>query len=95
MASPGNQHCANCIGTLSFPILIRTVQKIGRQFCWSQFSILEHAEKIVRETCKVTGRLRVDSRRPIVSTDISSLIILEHIVSSASCHLTAIYTRTG
>jgi len=21
MASPGNQHCANCIGTLSFPIL--------------------------------------------------------------------------
>ena len=20
MASPGNQHCANCIGTLSFPI---------------------------------------------------------------------------
>jgi len=22
MASPGNQHCANCIGTLSFPIRI-------------------------------------------------------------------------
>jgi len=21
MASPGNQHCANCIGTLSFPML--------------------------------------------------------------------------
>jgi len=21
MASSGNQHCANCIGTLSFPIL--------------------------------------------------------------------------
>jgi len=21
MASPGNQHCANCIGTLAFPIL--------------------------------------------------------------------------
>jgi len=21
MASPGNQHCANCIGTLSFPIV--------------------------------------------------------------------------
>jgi len=20
MASPGNQHCANCVGTLSFPI---------------------------------------------------------------------------
>ena len=23
MASPGNQHCANCIGTLSFPKLYR------------------------------------------------------------------------
>jgi len=23
MASPGNQHCANCIGTLSFPTLYR------------------------------------------------------------------------
>ena len=23
MASPGNQHCASCIGTLSFPILSR------------------------------------------------------------------------
>ena len=22
MASPGNQHCANCIGTLSFPITL-------------------------------------------------------------------------
>jgi len=22
MASPGNQHCANCIGTLSFPIYL-------------------------------------------------------------------------
>ena len=23
-ASPGNQHCANCIGTLSFPIGLHT-----------------------------------------------------------------------
>ena len=23
MASPGNQHCASCIGTLSFPIAMR------------------------------------------------------------------------
>jgi len=22
MASPGNQHCANCIGTLSFPTVL-------------------------------------------------------------------------
>ena len=23
MASPGNQHCASCIGTLSFPMALR------------------------------------------------------------------------
>jgi len=23
MASPGNQHCASCIGTLAFPLLLR------------------------------------------------------------------------
>ena len=22
MASPGNRHCANCIGTLSFPVAV-------------------------------------------------------------------------
>ena len=26
MASPGNQHCAGCIGTLSFPIVTTKVQ---------------------------------------------------------------------
>ena len=26
MASPGNHHCANCIGTLSFPIRAREHQ---------------------------------------------------------------------
>ena len=25
MASPGNQHCANCIGTLSFPIHVSAI----------------------------------------------------------------------
>jgi len=30
MASPGNQHCVNCIGTLSFPIARRqTVAKVS------------------------------------------------------------------
>ena len=28
MASPGNQHCANCIGTLSFPIAYIDVQSL-------------------------------------------------------------------
>jgi len=25
MASPGNQHCASCIGTLSFPVLFEVL----------------------------------------------------------------------
>ena len=29
MASPGNQHCANCIGTPSFPINCSTLQTVG------------------------------------------------------------------
>ena len=40
MASPGNQHCANCIGTLSFPILcllktadLHSLKKSGAVFC--------------------------------------------------------------
>jgi len=32
MASPGNQHCANCIGTLSFPILLTVVEKVCEQY---------------------------------------------------------------
>jgi len=28
MASPGNQHCANCIGTLSFPIGVQVRNKV-------------------------------------------------------------------
>ena len=29
MASPGNQHCANCIGTLSFPV-VHALYKVER-----------------------------------------------------------------
>ena len=32
MASPGNQHCANCIGTLSFPIGCRLFVSRRRRF---------------------------------------------------------------
>ena len=28
MASPGNQHCVNCIGTLSFPMSVAVTR------CW-------------------------------------------------------------
>ena len=31
MASPGNQHCANCIGTLSFPTGCPVLDAGGRQ----------------------------------------------------------------
>ena len=43
MASPGNRHCANCIGTLSFPIqraptqrswLWSTSSAAVEEFCW-------------------------------------------------------------
>ena len=32
MASPGNQHCANCIGTLSFPMR-RVMARSHRMLC--------------------------------------------------------------
>ena len=48
MASPGNRHCANCIGTLSFPICTRvgvnvsmTVQKCR---CWKLVRFLHRAK---------------------------------------------------
>jgi len=28
MAGPGNQHCANCIGTLSFPMLTKQSKSV-------------------------------------------------------------------
>ena len=36
MVSPGNQHCANCIGTLSFPIVIIEANngKIAERNTW-------------------------------------------------------------
>ena len=40
MASPGNQHCAKCIGTLSFPI--RRTQAAGQHEIgrlWSSLSL--------------------------------------------------------
>jgi len=48
MASPGNQHCANCIGTLSFPMALR-----GKK-C-SPYSITE---------CRVPGLIPVLGSQP-------------------------------
>jgi len=47
MASPGNQHCANCIGTLSFPISNAPVHDVVHELVFSsvQFSSCEHAFK--------------------------------------------------
>jgi len=32
MASSGNQHCTNCIGTLLFPIVVECLSKFPQQF---------------------------------------------------------------
>ena len=34
MASPGNQHCANCIGTLSFPTSVANMLKPLKPAYW-------------------------------------------------------------
>ena len=43
MASPGNQHCANCIGTLSFPINQRPTgvrrKTATRHQCWIRWAV--------------------------------------------------------
>jgi len=44
MASPGNQQCANCIGTLSFPMALTLSMPVGHTplFCRSGFDF-QHA----------------------------------------------------
>ena len=41
MASPGNQHCANCIGTLSFPIYKQQTKSAKNLTARSPSSTLE------------------------------------------------------
>ena len=43
MASPGNQHCANCIGTLSFPMAARLLPVFAcRSFDVCNFARTKH-----------------------------------------------------
>ena len=44
MASAGNQHCANCIGALSFPMLINTRQKDAGPILSVFFALIVHSE---------------------------------------------------
>jgi len=50
MASPGNQHCANCIGTLSFPMIARVsvsdrlIQRRHQKYFLRGYTPSSHAE---------------------------------------------------
>ena len=47
MASPSNQHCANCIGTLSFPITDRVGVMVCvrcRAYSKRVFAVIVHSE---------------------------------------------------
>ena len=53
MASPGNQHCANCIDTLSFPILPHSLPLSARGFVWVTAS-----SRIRRSTASIALAVR-------------------------------------
>ena len=43
MVSPGNQHCANCIGTLSFPFgAERRAPVMPRRCCWAPAAVYRY-----------------------------------------------------
>ena len=47
MASPGNQHCANCIGTLSILIGEAILSNITRKLLWSEITKMLIKKKII------------------------------------------------
>ena len=51
MASPGNQHCANCIGTLSFPIGCRLFVSRRRRFLLQTMSGSSSNKPLLIEPC--------------------------------------------
>ena len=57
MASPGNRHCANCIGTLSFPV--KTAQ-IPSSVCI--FGVLVELEKLRAVLVTKLGHSLTDRR---------------------------------
>jgi len=57
IASPGNRHCANCIGTLSFFIATATVA-IDRIVAATQID-QSHSQSCARQTNKQTTLLRL------------------------------------
>ena len=59
MASPGNQHCANCIGTLSFPIV--TVGGAGGAFVAVNLSTAERL--LSARGCQVSSARPQGGRR--------------------------------
>ena len=76
MTSTGNQHCANCIGTLSFPILQPAQMYITERLFCTVSSVLI-CQKLKPTTCKTHSFLRhtssqMYSRKPN-SLEVSSL----------------------
>jgi len=62
MASPGNEHCANCIGTLSFPIGKATVPS-GPRF--SSVPLAAVAECDIGTVCDPWTKSPADLQRGI------------------------------
>ena len=59
MASPSNQHCANCIGTLSFPI----TDRVGVMVC---VRCRAYSKRVFRSNCA----LRIKKCAPRISSGI-------------------------
>jgi len=66
MASPGNQHCANCIGTLSFPIKVYYSGKEASDVSMSCFSII---------TIIVNDCWRLNEENPVGNVEPMQLVV--------------------
>ena len=63
MASPGNQHCANCIGTLSFPMVVLQVLCGAGEACCRFSSNRSSQFARRRRTPAPPARRRASTRR--------------------------------
>ena len=68
MASPGNRHCANCIGALSFPILtVRLVSELWQDVFKQMYAIISNkyacGSKIARPYSINKATLKIKNKR--------------------------------
>ena len=59
MASPGNQHCAICIGTLSFPLDLLTFRSQGMDYTFTIYVFIHTYEENKIEL----GLLKIDEHK--------------------------------